>query len=91
MEPTAVTQYLGGRILASDALYKIKKVGSANVEFNCITYIWTELEVTDTTGNVLAMWVIKMSIQDLLRKRQWPLQPSTSQKKEINLKNGAHT
>jgi len=44
------------------------------------TYVRTELEVTNTTDDVLIVRVIEMAIDDLLRERERTLQPSVEVK-----------
>ena len=39
------------------------------------TYVWAELEVADTAGDVLVMRVVKMAVEDLLGEGQGALQP----------------
>ena len=38
-------------------------------------YVWAELEVADTAGDVLVMRVVEMTVEDLLGERQGALQP----------------
>ena len=40
-------------------------------------YVWPELEVADTAGDILVVWVIQMAVKNLLRERQRTVEPES--------------
>lgn len=70
---TSIRPYLGSRILACNTLCE-EGLGRSRGGDNG-THVWAELEVADTTRDVLAMRVVKMSVQDLFGERQRSVQP----------------
>jgi hypothetical protein len=47
-----------------------------NTGIGANAYVWTELEVTNTSDNLLIVRVIEMAIDDLLRECERALEPS---------------
>jgi hypothetical protein len=70
--------YLRGCILTSNPLLNRSNVTSVLGIQVGWTHIWSESEVADTSFDILAVSVVKMSIQNLFRERQWSSQSNES-------------
>lgn len=51
-----------------------------------IAYIWTKLEVAAASLNKLAIWVIKVTIQNLFRERKWTVEPKVTVRGKLILR-----
>lgn len=65
------------------ALCKAKKEGTKLHKEQEETYVRSELEVRDTSLDILIMGVVEMTVDDLLGEGEWSVKPDVSYVRDI--------